>query len=61
MRRENREATGGGGAAQRVHTPVLKRLPSFEGLVSMAGVAVVRGAHGGPNGATGTQPEDTYE
>lgn len=48
-----------GGAAQRVHTAVLKRLHSFEGLVSMAGVAVVKGAHGGPNGAAGTQSEDT--
>lgn len=33
-------------AAQRGH--------SFEGLVSMAGVAVVRGALQGPNGAVGT-------
>lgn len=36
------------GVIQRVHTPVLKRLHSFERLVSMAGVAVERGAHGGP-------------
>lgn len=28
-------------ATEGPHTPVLKRLPSFEGLVSMAGVAVV--------------------
>lgn len=46
-------------ATEGPHTPVLKRLPSFEGLVSMAGVAVVvvvpvvgwGGGYGGPNRA----------
>lgn len=49
-RRENRGGTARGGAAQKLHTPLLKRLLSFEGLVSMAGVAVVRGPYGGPDG-----------
>lgn len=55
-------------ATEGPHTPVLKRLPSFEGLVSMAGVAVVvvvpvvvLGGYGGPNRATGKQSESTYE
>lgn len=40
-----------GRATQRVHTLVLKRLIPLRGLVSMAGVAVVREALDSPNGA----------
>ncbi|AWO95868.1 Hypothetical protein SMAX5B_005067, partial [Scophthalmus maximus] len=41
------------GNTERLHTGAQKG-HSFEGLVSMAGVAVVRGALDGPDGAVGT-------
>ena len=39
-------------STERLHTGT-QRGHSFEGLVSMAGVAVVRGALGGPTGGSG--------